>query len=250
LVGNDVYLHPRVVAEAGVVIGPRAVFVDDGVSQTVVRAGAHIGAGAVIGAGVEIGRGAEVRPGAVVLASAPSNAMLEGNPAQVVGYVHGSGLPEASRFFPPSATEGTRSVHPMGIGDAAVYRMHRVSDLRGALTVGEIERDLPFAPRRYFMVFDVPSGGLRGEHAHKACHEFLICAHGSCTVLLDDGWTRREVILDRPDLGVYMPPMIWVTLYKYSSDAVLLTFASHPYDPNDYIRSYDEFLKSVLAHGQ
>lgn len=244
-IGESVYLHPRVTAEAGVTIGACAVFVDDGVSRTVIREGARIGAGAVVGAGVEIARGAEVRPGAVVLASAPSNGILEGNPAQVVGYVQGADLPEAPRFSPPAAAAGAPSVYTLGVGDSALYRMRRVSDLRGALTVGEVEKDLPFVPRRYFMVFDVPSRELRGEHAHKACRQFLICAHGTCTVLLDDGHARRELTLDRPELGVYVPPMIWGTQYKYSADAVLLVFASLPYDPDDYIRSYDEFLKAA-----
>lgn len=245
LIGEDAYLHPRVTVEAGVVIGPRAVFVDDGVSRTIIREGAQIGAGSVVGAGVEIGRGADLRPGAVVLSDAPSNAILEGNPSQVVGYVHGAEQAEAPHFPSPSVDEGPTSIHPVGVGDAALYRMRRVSDLRGALTVGEVEKDLPFAPQRYFLVFDVPSRELRGEHAHKTCHQFLVCVHGSCRVLLDDGDSRRELTLDRPDLGVYMPPMIWGTQYRYSADAVLLVLASLPYDPDDYIRSYDAFLKAV-----
>jgi hypothetical protein len=101
---------------------------------------------------------------------------------------------------------------------------------------------LPFSPARYFAVFGVPSIELRGEHAHKKCQQFLICLHGSCRVLLDDGERRCEVILDRPDIGVFMPEMIWGTQYRYSPDAVLLVFASRPYEADDYLRTYDEFL--------
>jgi hypothetical protein len=120
--------------------------------------------------------------------------------------------------------------------------MRRVTDARGALTVGEVPSELPFAPARYFAVFDVPTVELRGEHAHKRCQQFLICLHGSCRVLLDNGEDRCEVTLDRPDMGVFMPEMIWGTQYRYSPDAVLLVFASHPYDAEDYLRTYDDFL--------
>jgi hypothetical protein len=91
----------------------------------------------------------------------------------------------------------------------------------------------------------VPSAELRGEHAHKACHQFLICVAGSCRALLDDGQNRKEVVLDRPDVGLYMPPMIWGTQYQYTRDATLVVFASLPYQADDYIRTYEEFLREV-----
>jgi UDP-2-acetamido-3-amino-2,3-dideoxy-glucuronate N-acetyltransferase len=119
--------------------------------------------------------------------------------------------------------------------------MRFVEDMRGNLSVGEYERDIPFVPKRYFLVFDVPTPELRGEHAHKLCHQFMVCVRGSCRVLLDDGTYRREITLDRPDLGVYVPAMIWGTQHSYSPDAMLLVFASEYYDPDEYIRSYDEF---------
>jgi hypothetical protein len=120
--------------------------------------------------------------------------------------------------------------------------MRRITDVRGALTVGEVPTEVPFSPARYFTVFDVPSIELRGEHAHKKCQQFLLCLHGSCRVLLDDGKTRCEVTLDRPDMGVFMPEMLWGTQYRYSHDAVLLVFASRTYEADDYLRTYDEFL--------
>lgn len=118
----------------------------------------------------------------------------------------------------------------------------RVIDARGNLTAGEFEREIPFVPCRYFVVYQVPLVESRGEHAHRQCHQFLICVRGRITVLGDDGKRREEYLLDRPDVGFYMPPMTWGTQYNYSPDAVLLVFASHYYDSGDYIRSYDEFL--------
>src|SRR5438552_438666 len=90
--------------------------------------------------------------------------------------------------------------------------------------------------RRIWPGICVSAGTLRGEHAHLACHQFLICAQGSCTALVDDGVNRREVTLNNPSVGLYMPPMIWGTQHSYSTDGALLVFASDYYDPGDYVR--------------
>jgi hypothetical protein len=82
----------------------------------------------------------------------------------------------------------------------------------------------------------------RGEQAHRACHQFLLCVRGECAVVADDGTRRQEFKLDRPDLGVHLPPLTWGVQYKYSPDAVLLVFASEHYDADDYVRDYDQFL--------
>lgn len=93
------------------------------------------------------------------------------------------------------------------------------------------------------MVFGVPNAEIRGEHAHRTCHQFLICAHGSCAVVADDGHVREEFLLDDPSLGLHLPPLTWGIQYKYSADAVLLVFASEYYDAGEYIRDYGEFLQ-------
>jgi len=92
----------------------------------------------------------------------------------------------------------------------------------------------------------VPTRDVRGEHAHRECHQFLICVSGNCSIVADDAKNRTEVLLDKPNLGVYLPPGVWSVQYKYSSDAILLVFASHFYDPADYIRDYSEFLRLRL----
>lgn len=116
-------------------------------------------------------------------------------------------------------------------------------DLRGNLSAGEIERDIPFVPKRVFMVYDVPSKFVRGEHAHRTCHQFLIAVSGSVNVVVDDGSKRSEITLSERGVGLHIPPMIWATQYKYSEDAVLLVLASEYYDQDDYIRDYEEFLR-------
>ncbi len=235
-------LPKNVHLDENVQIGPQVIFVEGGdirVGERVV-----IETACVIGQGVCIGSGAYLRAGSVVLRDVPANAVIEGNPAQIVGYRIANGasqgqtsLYDAKEF----AGKDAPALIELGVGGSSFHRMRCITDPRGSLTVGEIEKELPFHPERYFMVFDVPSSELRGEHAHKQCAQFLLCVNGSCRVLLDDGNHRCEVTLDRPDLAVYMPPMIWGTQYRYSTDAVLLVFASRAYEAEDYIRSYDEF---------
>lgn len=136
---------------------------------------------------------------------------------------------------------------PVGVRGVVLYRFPSVQDPRGDLTVGEFENEFPFRPKRYFIVSGVPSGEIRGEHAHKQCHQFLICAYGQCSVTVDDGTTRLEVVLNQPSTGIHVPPLIWGRQWQYSADAALLVFASELYDSNDYIREYGAFLKAVGA---
>lgn len=242
---QDCIIPDGSVVEDGVQFGPRVVLAGDNI---IIRANARLDAASVVGDGVTIGQGAWVRAGAVVLTSVPPNAIVEGNPAQLAGYVKSAGQDDGQGPAPRlvdihSFADAPRpSRIPLGVGDSALYLMRRVTDARGSLTVGEVPTEVPFTPARYFTVFDVPSVELRGEHAHKQCQQFLMCLHGSCRVLLDDGDSRCEVTLDRPDMGVFMPAMIWGTQYRYSPDAVLLVFASRPYEAEDYLRTYDAFL--------
>ena len=266
-VENDVVVGDRVTVKCGVqlwdgvtleddvFVGPNATFTNDPrprsrqrperFSRTVVRRGASIGANATILPGLEIGQQAMVGAGAVVTRSVPPFAVAVGNPARIVGYVDSEG-PEAAKPAPAASPNAAGAV---GVGAATLHELPLVKDLRGNLSVGEFERSVPFRPRRYFLVFDVPSKEVRGEHAHKRCDQFLVCVRGSCAVVVDDGTRRREVALDRPNLGLLIPAGIWGIQYKYSADAVLLVFASDYYDPDDYIRSYAEFQRWLGQRG-
>jgi acetyltransferase-like isoleucine patch superfamily enzyme/dTDP-4-dehydrorhamnose 3,5-epimerase-like enzyme len=249
-----VQLWDGVVVESDVFIGPNATFTNDRFPRskvypetfrkTVIRRGASIGANATILPGIEIGESAMVGAGAVVTRSVPPRTIVVGNPARISGYVD-AGAAAAAQSQPPTVSED-RPVEPVGVGGATLYRLPLIKDMRGDLSVGEFERQIPFAPKRYFIVLNVPSQEVRGEHAHRRCHQFLVCVKGSCRVVVDDGRNRRELALDRPHLGLHIPPMVWGVQYKYSADAVLLVFASEYYDPDDYIRDYDE-LKGLLA---
>ncbi|MFQ6757706.1 FdtA/QdtA family cupin domain-containing protein [Desulfovibrionaceae bacterium CB1MN] len=119
--------------------------------------------------------------------------------------------------------------------------------MRGNLSFAECGQYLPFVPKRYFLVFDVPSKEIRGEHAHKQVQQYLVCVKGSCSVVVDDGKHRQEFLLNSPAQGLYLPPMIWGIQYKYSPDAVLMVLASDVYSAADYIRDYDEYLQAVAG---
>ena len=116
------------------------------------------------------------------------------------------------------------------------------ADERGKLSFGELGGGLPFAPARYFLVYDVPAGEARGGHAHRSCEQFMIAVSGTVRVTLDDGASRTEHALDRPDLGLHVPPGIWGEQRYLTDDARLLVLASKPYDAADYINDYQQFL--------
>lgn len=248
-----VQLWNGLVVEDDVFIGPNATFCNDrfprskqhldAFPKTVLRHHASIGANATILPGLVIGAHAMIGAGAVVTRSVPANAIVVGNPARIVGYVNADSVSSAGEQVALSAQVDVQTLDVKGV---AVHRLAGVRDMRGSLTAMEFERHVPFEVKRAFMVYDVPNREIRGEHAHWRCHQFLICVRGSCAAVVDDGVNRREVLLDSPDFGLHMPPMIWGTQYKYSADALLLVLASHAYDAADYIREYDEFRQALL----
>lgn len=135
----------------------------------------------------------------------------------------------------------------LGVRGANLVRLHSVSEARGLLTVGERDTTLPFEPRRFFVISRVPDENIRGEHAHRSLHQLLVCLAGSVTAEVDDGKTRRAVILDTPKVGLHMAPLVWGAQHRYSHDSVLLVLASHEYDATDYIREYADFQRALQS---
>ncbi len=245
VLGPGSYVAEGALIGEAVKVGPGAVVLSGGteaIETTVICAGAEIGANATVLAGVKIGIRARVAPGAVVTRSVPPLAVVEGNPARITGYVETSQVD-----FPQSIAPGIpeTSIRSSKVKGVTFHNLRMVYDLRGNLSAGEFEKDIPFKPLRYFLVFEVPTAESRGEHAHLKCEQFLVAVRGSINVIADDGQTREEFILNRPDTGLYLPPMVWGIQYHYSADAVLLVFASEYYDPADYVRDYSDFLKLV-----
>ena len=129
-----------------------------------------------------------------------------------------------------------------GHSSAQLIDLDSFVDQRGNLVVGELPSSLPFVAKRFFYVSNVPEGEPRGIHAHKECHQFLICVAGTVKAMVDDGEHRQVFTLSSNGQGLHMPPLIWGCQYDYSPDAVLLVLASHNYDAEDYIHEYSEFL--------
>jgi len=262
---NDVVIGDRVTIKCGVqvwdgirleddvFVGPNATFSNDPFprsgqhperyARTLVKRGASIGANATVLPGLTIGEKAMVGAGAVVTRDVPPMAIVTGNPARIVGY-DGAGSLSAGVLSATAAEVGVSASRVRGV---TVHRLPHVPDMRGNLTFGEIGDQIPFDIRRYFLVYGVASKEIRGEHAHRSLHQFLICVHGRCHVVADDGTNRQEFVLDNPTIGIHLPPMVWGIQYKYSEDAALLVLASDRYDPASYIRDYNEFLDLVKA---
>jgi len=261
---NDVVIGNRVTVKSGVqlwdgmrleddtFIGPNVTFTNDPFPRskkypekflnTYIRQGASIGANATLLPGIIVGKNAMVGAGAVVTHDVPPNAIVVGNPARIVNYVH------TDRNLAPMEDETTKKggvLVGLKVKNAWIYHLPFVIDMRGNLSVIEFEDILPFKPKRCFWIFDVPGKHVRGEHAHFNLEQFLICVKGSCSVVLDDGENRQEILLDQPNKGLYIPPLVWDIQYKHTKDCVLIVFASEKYDTCDYIREYEEFLKKV-----
>lgn len=203
---------------------------------------AELGSNSVICADIRVGKYAVVKPGSVVSKSVPDYAIVEGNPAKIISYTQSI---SNDNLGPDYNDHGRKEIRASAVKGVALHSLKRVEDLRGNLVVAEFERDIPFRVRRYFMIYGVPNSEVRGEHAHKKCAQFLVCVKGSCATVVDDGQSRQEYSLDRPDIGLLLPPMTWGIQYKYSPESILLVFASESYDANDYIRDYDEFIRLV-----
>lgn len=265
-VENDVVVGDRVTVKCGVqlwdgitveddvFIGPNATFTNDPFprsrqrprefARTRIRKGASIGANATILPGVTVGEHAMVAAGAVVTKDVPRYAVVLGNPARITGYVETPRSKAGDVLLTGPPERGVSETRVRGV---QIHRLPQDGDLRGMLTHAEIQTHVPFEVRRFFLVYEVQNKEIRGEHAHRRNQQFLICVHGSVHAMFDDGRSREELVLDQPNVGLYMPPMIWGTQYRYSEDAVLLVLASHHYDPADYIRDYDEFV-AALGH--
>ncbi len=120
-------------------------------------------------------------------------------------------------------------------------------DDRGQLVAIEEGIDLPFDVRRVYYIYDTLPGVRRGFHAHRHLEQILLCVKGSCKIHLDNGYDTAEVLLDKPNVGLYISNDMWREMYDFSQDAVLLVLASEHYDEADYIRNYDVFLEYVRS---
>ena len=125
-------------------------------------------------------------------------------------------------------------------------------DERGSLIALEKLHNVPFEIKRVYYIFNTTPGVVRGKHAHRELEQVLICTSGSCKILLGDGTENVEVLLDKPEKGLFVGKNIWREMYDFSDGCVLMVLANEYYNPDEYIRDYEEFLKEVNinAHGE
>ena len=128
--------------------------------------------------------------------------------------------------------------------DCNLIYLPRIENRAGNITPVNNNIEIPFDVKRVFYLYDIPGGESRGAHAHKECHQFLIAASGSFEILLDDGKTKRLVQLNRPYMGMHIPPGIWASEINFSSGSICLVLVSHRYNENDYIRIYDDYIEN------
>jgi hypothetical protein len=121
------------------------------------------------------------------------------------------------------------------------------ADPRGALVFGQQPDHIPFAVKRFFVLHSIAAGASRGAHAHRQQHQFLVMLAGSAVVTVDDGAERTQLTLDRPNLALHAPPMLWLELDCFSANAVCLVLTSDVYSEADYIRDRAEFLRLAAA---
>ena len=262
-VENDVQIGDRVTIKSGVqlwdgvrieddvFVGPNVSFTNDKFPRsrqwldanlvTTVMRGASIGAGSTILPGITIGERAMIGAGSVVTKSVPPFAIVFGNPAKINGYVQARDIDNTKGILPAELSDNEEAFP----GGARLIPIQSVSEDRGALAIIEFSKFDAFFVKRVFFINQVPAQGIRGEHAHRACSQFLIALAGELSVSMDDGLRKKTVVLSSSNLGLLIPPMTWSTQYDFSPGSVLAVLASHEYDENDYFRDYAVFKAAI-----
>jgi hypothetical protein len=133
----------------------------------------------------------------------------------------------------------------MSIEQCIIINLPVIHDPRGNLTFIESNHHIPFNIERVYYLYDVPGGAERGGHAHKELQQFIIAMSGSFDIIIDDGFDKRRIHLNRSYYGLYLCPMIWREIDNFSSGSVCMVLASAPYNESDYFRNYDQFIKAV-----
>jgi dTDP-4-dehydrorhamnose 3,5-epimerase-like enzyme len=127
------------------------------------------------------------------------------------------------------------------VRDVRTMTLPHFPDENGDLVVIEAMRHVPFTIERVFIV-QAPLNAIRGQHAHRRCAQFMTCSRGSVEVLCDDGNETQAFVLDRGHLGLFVPPGIWAQQIYRHEGSVLTVLCDRPYEPDDYVREYDEFI--------
>jgi hypothetical protein len=130
----------------------------------------------------------------------------------------------------------------INVNNCNIIHLPKIQNRSGNITPVHGNIEIPFDIKRVFYLYDIPGGESRGAHSHKECHQFLVAASGSFDVMIDDGKCKKVFNLNRPYFGLHIPPGIWAEEFNFSSGGICLVLASHNYNENDYLRSYEDYL--------
>ena len=131
----------------------------------------------------------------------------------------------------------------MPISNCRIINLPKICDDRGNLTFIENLNHIPFDIRRVYYLYNIPETKSRGAHGHIGLEQLVIAISGAFDITLDDADTKKTFHLNSPEYGLYVSKGIWRNINNFSTNAVCLVLASHPYDESDYIRNYDEFIE-------
>ena len=126
-----------------------------------------------------------------------------------------------------------------------LLKFKSLDDSRGSLVSLEQNKNIPIDIKRVYYIFDTKDGVRRGFHAHRNLEQVLVCVSGSCKVIVDDGVSKENIVLDNPNTGLLISGLVWREMFDFSTDCVLMVLASELYDESDYIRDYNEFIRVV-----
>lgn len=128
--------------------------------------------------------------------------------------------------------------------EVKMLQFRKLGDERGRLVVVEGGEDIPFEIKRVFYIYGSDPDVVRGKHANRRSEFILINVVGSSKVrVIDRSGNEMVINLNHPHTGIYLPAMVWKDMYDFSPDSVLLVLSSEHYDPNEYIRDFDEFRR-------
>jgi len=126
-----------------------------------------------------------------------------------------------------------------------IFNFKSFGDERGELLPLEMHKEVPFDIKRVYFIYNTKPNVVRGKHAHKHLEQIIICLKGSCKFILDDGYNTKEILISKPNVGLYIGKNIWREMKDFTEDTVLAVIASAEYTEKEYIRDYDEFIKSI-----
>ncbi len=133
------------------------------------------------------------------------------------------------------------------LDDARLIELPRIQSESGFITPVQAHVEIPFDLARVFFLYDIPAGANRGGHAHRRLEQVIVAAMGAITVELDDGSGRRTVELRQPNVGLYVPAMLWSELVDFASGSIAVVLASLPYEEEEYVRDHDEYRRLVMS---